>query len=159
MSNNDNRSQLAQTMITQLPRWGSWAASMREVDTPYGRIGYRQASIMWILRKDHKAGKDSMTTAIASEIGVQNSVITRAGEHLEELGLLKRTTATEDRRRQYLTLTENGFKASEYIEELYVTSITNELNKLDQGDIDNLAEGVEMLNELIAKIAAKPLGS
>lgn len=159
MSNNDNRSQLAQTMIAHLPRWGAWAASMREVNTPFGRIGYRQASIMWIIRRDQESGKDSMTTAIASEIGVQNSVITRAGEHLEELGLLKRTTATEDRRRQYLTLTEEGVEASEYIEELYVTTIANELNKLDQGDIDNLAEGVETLNKLITKIAAKPLGS
>lgn len=159
MSNTDSRSQLALTMITHLPRWGSWAASMREVNTPYGRIGYRQASIMWIIRRDQEAGKDSMTTAIASEIGVQNSVITRASEHLEELGLLKRTTATEDRRRQYLTLTEDGFKASEYIEELYVTSIANELNKLDQEEFNTLATAIDTLSALIAKIAAKPLGS
>lgn len=159
MSNDDNRSQLALTMISTLPKWGSWAASMREVDTPYGRIGYRQASVMWILRRDQQNRKDSMTTAIASEIGVQNSVITRASEHLEQLGLIKRTTASEDRRRQYLTLTTNGVKASEYIEALYTNAIESELNSLSQGDIENLADGIETLNMLITKIAAKPLGS
>lgn len=159
MSNTDSRTQLAYDMITSLPRWGSWAASMREVDTPYGRIGYRQSSIMWIMRRNQEAGKESITTGIASEIGVQNSVITRAGEHLLQLGLLKRTTSTDDRRRQFLTLTEDGIKASEYIESLYVDSISKALSSYDDGTIDDLSDSVDLLRKVIDALSAKPLGS
>lgn len=161
MTDQDSLSELALSMVTTLPRWGSWAAYMREVDTPYGRIGYRQTSIMWILRKGTADGKVShnTTTGIAAEIGVQNSVITRAAEHLQSLGLVERTTSTEDRRRSFLTLTENGVRASEYIESIYVTSIREELLKLDHATLQQLQENLEVLHGIISNLTAKPFGS
>lgn len=161
MTNQDSLSELALAMVTTLPRWGSWAAYMREVDTPYGRIGYRQTSIMWILRKGTVDGKlnHNTTTGIAAEVGVQNSVITRASEHLEALGLVERTTSTEDRRRSFLTLTENGVQASEYIENIYVTSIREELSKLDDATNLELQSSLKVLHEIITNLTEKPFGS
>lgn len=161
MADNDKRTDLALSMITSLPRWGSWAASMREVDTPYGRLGYRQTSIMWILRKGtpDDAKPTNTTTGIAAEIGVQNSVITRAGDHLESLGLIKRTTSTEDRRRQYLTLTEEGIKASEFVEELYVSSISDAMADVDETEFAELERSVEVLHTIINRLSSKTIGS
>lgn len=161
MTDQDSLSELALSMVTTLPRWGSWAAYMREVDTPYGRIGYRQTSIMWILRKGSADGmvNHNTTTGIAAEVGVQNSVITRAAEHLEHLGLVTRTTSTEDRRRSFLTLTENGVRASEYIESIYVTSILDELSRLNQETLQQLQNSLEVLHEIISNLSAKPFES
>lgn len=147
-------------MVTTLPTWGSWAASMREVDTPYGRIGYRPASIMWLLRKDPAdQHSNHTTTGIAARIGVQNSVITRASDHLVELGLVERTTSPEDRRRQFLTLTENGVRASEYIEDLYTTSIRDAMPDLDDETLSQLHDSLDVLQSIVSKLAAKPIGS
>lgn len=160
MTDEASRSELALSMITSLPIWGFWAASMREVDTPYGRIGYRPASIMWHLRKDPDDQKPNhTTTGIAAEIGVQNSVITRASEHLVNLGLVERITSAEDRRRQFLTLTENGVRASEYIEDLYITSIRDAMSDLDDETLTELQSSLDVLNSIIRKLAAKPIGS
>lgn len=158
MSDNDHRSQLALKMINTLPQWGFWAASMREVDTPYGRIGYRQASMMWLMRHGQSSGQQCTTTTLASQIGVQNSVITRAGEHLESLGLIKRTVSADDRRRQFLTLTKNGVKASEYIENLYVESISDAMQDIDDDSLTELKAAVDTLDALSLKLIAKSMG-
>lgn len=161
MTDKASRSELALTMVTTLPRWGSWAAYMSEVDTPYGRIGYRQTSIMWILRKGTLDAKSNHNTSsvIAAEIGVQNSVITRASDHLVELGLIERTTSTEDRRRQLLSLTPKGVQASEYIENLYITSIQDAMSDLDDETLTDLQNSLEVLHGVIKKLSTKPIGS
>lgn len=161
MTDKVSRSELALNMVTILPRWGSWAAYMSEVDTPYGRIGYRQTSIMWILRKGTIDGKLNHNTSsvIAAEIGVQNSVITRASDHLVHLGLIKRTTSPDDRRRQLLTLTPDGIRASEYIQDLYTTAIQDAMSGLDDDTIVELQGSVEVLSRIISTLISKPLGS
>ncbi len=161
MTDNVSRSELALAMVTTLPRWGSWAAYLSEVDTPYGRIGYRQTSIMWILRKGTVDGKlnHNTTSVIAAEIGVQDSVITRASDHLVHLGLIERITSTEDRRRQLLSLTPKGVQASKYIENLYTTAIQEAMSDLDHETLIELQNSVNVLHGLIKKLAAKPIGS
>lgn len=159
MAESNPRRDLALNMISTLPTWGTWAASMREVDTPYGRVGYRQASIMWAMRYHLVSPEDQSTTGLATYLGIQNSVITRACERLEHLGLVDRTIDATDRRRSHLSLTENGDKASVYIEELYLTSLMKATSELDDDAILELQHAVALLQEIAERTFQNPPGS
>lgn len=154
-----DRNALALSMITTLPSWGTWASSMREVDTPFGKIGYRQASIMWILRHHQVAADNQSTTGLAAHLGIQNSVVTRSCERLEQLGLVERTTDEHDRRRSHVELTSAGLEASKYIEELYLRSIVGAMADLDDDAVAELSEAVATLQRIGANLFGHPPGS
>mgnify|MGYP000479316547 CR=1 FL=1 len=69
---------LARTMLNSLPRFGQWADTVREFETPFGTIGYRQASILWLLRYELIPPSDMTPTGFAHFYRVQPSVVTRA---------------------------------------------------------------------------------
>lgn len=154
-----DRNALALRMISSLPSWGTWASSMREVDTPYGKIGYRQSSIMWILRHHQVAAENQSTTGLASHMGVQNSVITRSCERLEHLGLIARTTDAVDRRRSHVELTDAGVEASVYIENLYLHSIVGAMSELDDDTITELNQAIATLKKIGSHLFGNPPGS
>lgn len=154
-----NRNALALTMISSLPSWGTWASSMREVDTPYGKIGYRQASIMWILRHHQVAEENQSTTGLAAHLGIQNSVVTRSCERLEHLGLVERTTDAHDRRRSHVELTAAGAEASKYIEELYLRSIVGAMSEFDDATIEELSRAIITLQRIGGHLFGHPPGS
>ena len=44
------RIELARAIAASLPKFGHWASTSRQFDTPYGQLGYRRISILWVLR-------------------------------------------------------------------------------------------------------------
>ncbi|MEZ4626095.1 MAG: hypothetical protein R2843_15195 [Thermomicrobiales bacterium] len=58
------RQQLAIRMLQVLPGFGSWASSIRNFETPFGRVGLRQLSILYIMRYPH-FGAESPASSLA----------------------------------------------------------------------------------------------
>lgn len=158
MSNtNMNSVQLAAQMVHTLPGWGLWAIDVRDFETPYGRIGFRQASILWVLRNEAIKEIERTPTGIAKHFGVQNSAITRAVDKLEQGGYLVREVAFEDRRRHYLVLTQKGADISEWIERLYTAPLQEALNELGDDEMAALGTQVDVLEKLLSRIRNLPL--
>lgn len=150
---------LSLNMVSTLPTWGVWASSLRDVETPHGKMGYRQTSILWTLRYELVPESEQSTTGLATHIGVQNSVITRACEHLEKLGLVERKSHPTDRRRSTIHITENGIEASKYIEKLYIDAITAVISELDDDTIAELERSTRILADVITQLPLAPPGT
>ena len=159
MGQKTSQLQLAREMISTLPAWGRWAASMRDVETPHGKVGIRQAGILWQLRYETIPPEDRSTTGIAALLGVQNSVITRAAERLEHLGLIVRIVHEDDRRRSTIQITEAGMEVSVYIENLFTHAIVDAMGNLPQQDIDDLQKSIATLANIMDKLLHAPPGS
>ena len=82
------RIELARAIVTSLPKFGSWASTSRQFDTPYGRLGYRRISILWVLRHSMLPEKETTASGLAQRYRVQPSVITRALASLEADGFI-----------------------------------------------------------------------
>ncbi len=157
MSNDQNGAlELAARMVHTLPGWGLWAIDVRDFETPYGSIGFRQASILWVLRKAADEEQELTPTGIAKHFGVQNSAITRAVDKLERGGYLTREVAFEDRRRHYLVLTQKGVDISDWIERLFTAPLQEELSELSETDLAKLGEQVEVLNNILSRMRNLP---
>ena len=160
MSNSQNSSQeLAMRMVNTLPGWGLWAIDVRDFETPYGSIGFRQASILWVLRRESISDEERTPTGIAKHFGVQNSAITRAVDKLEQGGYLLREVAFEDRRRHYLVLTQKGADISEFIERLYTVPLQEVLSEMSEAEHAALREQVDVLHQLLRRIRNLPRAS
>lgn len=159
MADNKTLHALSLHMVSTLPTWGVWASSLRDVETPHGKMGYRQISILWTLRFKLVPESEQSTTGLAAHIGVQNSVITRACEHLEKLELVKRQTHPTDRRRSTIHITEKGIEASEYVQKLYVDAISDVISELDEETIAELERSTRVLADVINKLRFAPPGS
>jgi len=159
MADQNTLNTLALNMISTLPTWGVWAASLREVTTPHGRIGYRQTSILWALRYKLVPESEQSTTGLAAYLGVQNSVVARSCVPLEQLGLVQRIVHADDRRRSTIVITPEGIEASKYIENLYVRSITNVISQLDDHTIEELQKSTAVLHTILSKLMPSPPGS
>lgn len=148
---------LAARMVHTLPGWGLWSLDVRDFVTPYGSIGFRQASILWLLRENADNDSARTPTSIAKRFGVQNSAITRAVDKLEQGGYLVRETAFEDRRKHYLVLTQKGIDISDWIERLYTAPLQEELDALSPDEKEALAEQIEVLHRMLGRIRKTPL--
>lgn len=158
MSNEMNGSlELASRMVQTLPGWGLWAIDVRDFETPYGSIGFRQASILWVLRNESITDDERTPTGIAKHFGVQNSAITRAVDKLERGGFLVREVAFEDRRRHYLVLTQKGVDISDWIERLYTAPLQEALIELSEEEHAALSEQIEVLHKLLSRIRHLPM--
>lgn len=157
MSNEINSTRdLATRMVHTLPGWGLWAIDVRDFETPYGSIGFRQASILWVLRNQSVGEQDRTPTGIAKHFGVQNSAITRAVDKLEQGGYLLREVAFEDRRRHYLVLTQKGADISEWIERLYTAPLQEVLDELTEAEHVALGEQLTVLYDILRRIRKLP---
>lgn len=145
----ESRAELARTMVTQLPRWGSWAVNIRDFVTPYGRLGFRQLAILWAIRHDLIPADELSPTNLAQQQGVRPSVITRALTKLEEGGFLERAMDKHDRRRINIILTEKGREVSVYVEQMYLREIMDSMRDLDDVQIDELTRAVGVLTDII----------
>ena len=144
-------------MVQSLPGWGLWAIDVRDFQTPYGSIGFRQASILWVLRTQAIDEADRTPTGIAKHFGVQNSAITRAVDKLEQGGYLLREVAFEDRRRHYLVLTQKGADISEWIERLYTAPLQEVLDEMTDEEHDALNDQLEVLQNILSRIRNLPV--
>lgn len=158
MSNSQNSSrELASRMVHTLPGWGLWAIDVRDFQTPYGSIGFRQASILWVLRTQVISEEERTPTGIAKHFGVQNSAITRAVDKLEQGGYLLREVAFEDRRRHYLVLTQKGADISEWIERLFTAPLQEVLEEMSEEEHTALKQQLDVLQRILNRIRNLPM--
>lgn len=144
--------ELAARMVQTLPSWGVWAVDVRDFKTPYGSIGFRQASILWVLRYRKVPDVERTPTGIAKYFGIQNSAITRAVDKLEQGGYLVREIAFEDRRRHYLVPTQKGEDISMWIERLFTEPLQSVLDELSHEEIAALDMQIDKLFAILQKV-------
>lgn len=114
----------------------------------YGRIGYRQAAILYAIRHDLIPSDDVTPTRLATFFEVQPSVVTRALARLEVSQFIERVSDPRDGRRCYIQVTEKGKQVSELVEELFTKQVLDSIEFLDDDQIDELRRNVEILNQV-----------
>jgi DNA-binding MarR family transcriptional regulator len=135
-------------MVVVLPRYGLWANGFREVTTPHGRVGYRQFTVLWMLRHEIFAPEEVTATHLAEFFDVQPSVMTRALAKLELAGFISRTVDPTDRRRSHIVITETGREVSEYVQEVITQDLLHSMEFLRDEQIPELARNVELLDQI-----------
>lgn len=143
-----DRRQLASRMVVVLPRYGLWANGFREVTTPHGRVGYRQFTVLWMLRHDIFAPEDVTATRLAEFFDVQPSVMTRALSKLELAGFISRTIDPADRRRSHIEITPTGREVSEYVQEVITQDLLHSMSFLNDEQVSDLGRSVELLDHI-----------
>lgn len=151
------RAELAQRIASSLPKFGLWASSFRETDTPYGRVGPRQAGILWVLRYELIPANDVSPSKLASYFQVQPSVMTGALAKLEAAGFVTRTVDPDDSRITRVAITDQGRQVIEYVEEFYDNEILEGLVDLDDWQIEELSRSVELLTRLVDELLNRRL--
>ena len=145
----ETRRQLAGQMVRNLPRYGRWAFAVRDFETPYGKIGFRQASILWALRYNLIPGDDATASDFANHLEVQPSVVTRVLAKLESNEFIDRTVDPNDGRRYRIQITEKGTRVSEFVEELFVQELLAGVSSFDDEQIEALTKHVAMLTDVV----------
>jgi DNA-binding MarR family transcriptional regulator len=142
------RIELARAIAASLPKFGEWASTSRQFDTPYGRLGYRRISILWVLRHEMIEPKHATTTGLARFFRVQPSVLTRALASMETAGLISRSADPGDSRVIRVEITELGLEVSRYVEDLYIGEVLEAIAPLSESAICPLAESVQQLDAI-----------
>jgi DNA-binding MarR family transcriptional regulator len=148
------RHQLAARMVTSLPRFGYWAKSIRDFETPHGQVGYRQLELLWALRYDLIEDNPVTPSAIAAHFEVRPSVVTRILAKLEAHGLVSRFTDPQDGRSVTIRITDKGTEVSAFVEELYDQEMLATLAALDDAQIAELSRNVEILDRISLQLIA-----
>jgi DNA-binding MarR family transcriptional regulator len=147
-----DRRSLAFEMLTKLPRFGNWAESMREFETPYGTIGYRQAAILWYIRYQLLPPTELTPTGFATAFRVQPSVITRALTKLEQHGFITRSIDPQDTRVSHIAMTESGAAISIYIEQLYVDDLLDAMSGIPDEQLPELERSLVLLDQIAVRL-------
>ncbi len=142
------RIELARAIAASLPKFGEWASASRQFDTPYGRLGYRRISILWVLRHGLVDPKNATTTGLARFYRVQPSVLTRALASMECDGLISRTIDPDDSRVIRVEITDRGIEVSRYVEDLYIGEVLEAIARLPEAAICPLADSVRQLDQI-----------
>lgn len=154
----EKRVELARDIVTNLPKFGNWATAIRDFQTPYGKLGYRQLAILWALRFKLVPDDQLSPTTLAHQQDVRPSVITRALARLEEGGFLERTMHPQDRRRINLTLTRKGHDVSVYVEKLYLDEIIRAMDTCSEQEIVELRRAIAILDAIADRLLASGFG-
>ena len=139
------RQQLAIRMLQVLPGFGSWASSIRNFETPFGRVGLRQLSILYIMRYPQLGAESPTPGDLADWFEVQPSVITRSLARLEANGFIERITDPDDRRIARLSITPKGIEVSEYVENLFVRELRRSTDAFSTTQVKDLSHWIEVL--------------
>lgn len=139
-------------MVATLPAFGRWANSFRDFDTPYGRVGFRQLSVLWTIRYRLIPDHDVSPSRLAEFHDVQRSVITRALAKLENAGFVVRTSDSHDKRRAHIEITQRGRRLSEFVEDLYIQDMLASMSFLDDSQIVELRRNVETLGQIVSDL-------
>ncbi len=153
-----SRLTLAHSMLTSLPKFGLWAETVREFDTPHGAIGFRQAAILWVLRYELLPADEMTPTGFAHFHRIQPSVVTRALAKLEHGGYIERTIDPEDTRVSRISITPQGMDISIHIEQLYIDDLLTALSPISDDDIAALRRTVVTLNTIAERLDLLRLG-
>ena len=154
----DKRGELARQIISVLPQFGAWATAIRDFETPYGKLGFRQLAILWTIRHKRIPDEQLSPTTLAEHQNVRPSVITRALTRLEEGGFIERAIDLSDRRRITLTCTPKGRDVSIYVEELYLREIVDAMGHLTSRQVDDLLRAINTLDEIAEHLLSSGFG-
>ena len=146
------RRTLANLMVRELPRYGRWALAVRDFETPYGKVGFRQLAILWLLRHPVDSSEDVSPTDMAQRLEVRPSVVTRVLARLELGGFIERAVDPGDRRRFQIQITPKGIEVSKHVEELFVQELLAGVADLDDTAIDELTRNVAILSDVVVKL-------
>jgi DNA-binding MarR family transcriptional regulator len=155
MTDDDVRADLAFRIVATLPGYGSWADSFRDFDTPYGKVGYRQLSILWALRFGLLPQHEFSPTRLAAFFRVQPSVATRALAKLESAGFITRAVDASDARVSHIAITEKGRDVSVFVERLFVNDVRDSIAGLTDDQIAELHRSMEILTAVLEDLQAK----
>ncbi len=148
VTDRDERSQLAARMVQILPVFGEWAKAVRDFETPHGKLGFRQASILYGMRHGLMGDGAVSPGLLADHYGVQPSVITRVLVRLEGGGFITRQSDPDDRRAQTLHITELGVTISTYIEDLFVHEMLDSMAFVDDDQLEDLGASLAILQRI-----------
>lgn len=146
------RRRLAERMAVVLPRFGHWANGFREVSTPHGRVGYRQFSVLWLLRFELLPREELTPTRLADYFDVQPSVMTRCLAKLEAAGLIDRRGDPVDRRRVHISITQSGREVSDYVQSVFTRDMMASMAFLDDMRVGELGRNIETLDTIASDL-------
>ena len=152
-----DRAGLAKLIVASLPKFGTWAYSFRDFETPYGKVGFRQLAILWILRYELVPPDELSPSRLAAIPNVQARVITRALAKLEASGFITRTVDARDSRVFRLAITEKGRHVSELVEQLYDDEVIESMAWLSDDQVAELRRSVELLDRIANDLERKSL--
>jgi DNA-binding MarR family transcriptional regulator len=152
------RIELARAIASSLPKFGHWASASRQFDTPYGRLGYRRISILWVLRHEIVAPSDATPTGLARLFRVQPSVMTRALANMEAAGFITRTVDPNDTRVLRISITELGLEVSHYVERMYIAEVLEAISCVPQAGLAPLHEAVTQLDTIADELDRRRFG-
>lgn len=144
----DIRRQAASNIIVGLPVFGAWVAAISEYDTPFGRIGYRQLELLWLMRHDMLPARAVTASSIANHFAVQPSVVTRLLAKLEANELIERVAVVGDRRSSEIRIMPRGVELSKFVEEIYFEEVLSVLHPYDDVDIEGMHRYAAMLHQV-----------
>lgn len=147
----DLRVGLARKIVAELPKFGQWANSFRDFETPFGKIGYRQLSILWALRFDLLPTHVS-PSELARLFGIRPSVMTRSLAKLDSAGFIVRQRDGQDARRIQLAITDKGRQVSEFVEGLYIREVLASMECLSNQQVKELASQVDLLGRIADRL-------
>ena len=145
----EERRYLAGQMVRELPRFGRWATAIRDFETPYGKVGFRQLVILWTLRHNMIPSPAVSPSDFAYHLDVQPSVVTKVLAKLEAGGFIERSVDPSDGRRYNIEITNKGRHVSEYVEELFVQELLAGVSFLDDEGIASLTKHIAILSEVM----------
>lgn len=151
----DTRADLAFRMVATLPGYGGWAHSFRDFDTPYGKVGFRQLSILWVLRFGLLPDTEFSPTRLAAFFRVQPSVATRALAKLESSGFITRAVDASDARVFRIAITDKGRDVSLFVERLFVDDVLDSISGLTDDQVAELQRSMEILTAVLEDLHAK----
>lgn len=142
------RTRLAARMVQMLPSFGVWATTIRDFETPYGKIGLRQAEVLYALRHGLVSDGPVSPSLLAEHFCVQPSAITRVLNRLEASDYIARRVDPTDGRAQTIHLTERGEAISVAVEQVFADQMQEAIATIPDDELDGLMRHVEMLGEV-----------
>lgn len=143
------RVQLASRMVQTLPSFGVWATTIRDFETPYGKIGLRQAEVLYALRYNLVSTGPVSPSLLAEYFCVQPSAITRVLNRLEASDYVERRVDPTDGRAQTIHLTERGKAISVAVEEVFIEQMQAAIARFPEDEIPEMMRHIEMLGEAV----------
>lgn len=154
------REHLAAQMANTLPQFGVWATSIRDFETPYGKIGIRQVEVLYALRKQ-RLGTGSVSPSLLSEyFHVQPSAITRVLNRLEASDFIERRVDPYDGRAQTIHVTERGEAISIAVERIFLAQMQDAIAVIPDCDLAEASRLVATFAEVgqtLLRMQERPL--
>ncbi|HXO78372.1 MAG TPA: MarR family transcriptional regulator [Mycobacterium sp.] len=111
-----------------------------------------QSELLWLVGRH----PDISVSAAASELGLVANTASTLVSKLVDKGLLVRTAGRTDRRVGQLRLTGAAQQIVDTSRATRKAALAEVLNELDDGQIDSLAKGLEVLDTMTRRLQERP---